>query len=222
MLDQQLSTQMGNHSQAIVAAEGAQRRRWDGHSSRTLIESRLVRRACDPMSHGNFRFRGMVTVLTVCSAFAHAQQSAMDLDGHTVNPLAADSGKVVVLVFLRRDCPVSSRYAPTIQQIGKQYSDAANFWLVYPDKNDSPQAIRKYMQDYGYRLPALRDPNHALARMARVQITPEVAVFDRRRQLIYDGRIDDWYVDLGRARPAPTTHELDDAIRAALAGKPVA
>jgi hypothetical protein len=125
-------------------------------------------------------------------------------------------------VFLRRDCPVSSRYAPVIQQISKEYSDRASFWLVYPDKSDSPQAIRKYLQDYGYRLPALRDPEHALAKVARVQITPEVAVFDGSHQLVYDGRIDDWYVDLGRARPAPTTHELDDAIRAALAGKPVA
>ncbi len=44
-------------------------------------------------------------------------------------------------------------------------------------------------------------------------------MFDRSHQLIYDGRIDNWYVDLGRSRPAPTTHELDDAIQAAEAGK---
>src|ERR1035437_9487736 len=164
----------------------------------------------------------IVPVLVVCSGFARAQQTAMDLDGHTVNPLAADSGKVVVLVFLPRDCPVSSRYAPAIQQISKQYADRASFWLVYPDKTDTPQAIRKYLQDYGYHLPALRDPDHVLVKLAHAQITPEVAVFDRNRQLIYDGRIDDWYVDLSRARPAPTTHELEDAIRAALAGKSVA
>jgi thiol-disulfide isomerase/thioredoxin len=164
----------------------------------------------------------LVMVLLVCSAIGQGQQAALDLEDRPVNPLAADSGKVVVLVFLRRDCPVSSRYAPFIQQISKEYADRASFWLIYPDRSDSPQAIRKYLQDYGYRLPALRDPEHALAKVARVQITPEVAVFDRSHQLVYDGRIDDWYVDLGRARPAPTTHELDDAIRAALAGKPVA
>ncbi len=146
---------------------------------------------------------------------------AVDLDGHAVNPLAASSGKVVVLVFVRRDCPVSSRYAPVIQQISKQYAGSANFWLVYPDKTDSPQAIRGYLADYGYHLPAVRDPNRALVKLARVQITPEVAVFDRNRRLVYDGRIDDWYVDLSRARPAPTTHELEDAIRAAAAGKSV-
>jgi thiol-disulfide isomerase/thioredoxin len=161
-------------------------------------------------------------VLVIGSAFAVAQQTATDLGGHAVNPLAADSGKVVVLVFLRRDCPVSNRYAPVIQQIGKHYADRATFWLVYPDKSDSSEAIRKYLEDYGYRMPTLRDPEHALVKIARVQITPEVAVFDRGHQLVYDGRIDDWYVDLARAKLAPTTHELDDAIRAALAGKAVA
>ena len=164
--------------------------------------------------------RSAVLALVICSVGATAQ-AALDLDGHSVNPLAADSDKVVVLVFLRRDCPVSSRYAPVIQQINKQYADRASFWLVYPDKGDTPQAIRKYLQDYGYRLPALRDPEHTLVKLAHVQITPEVAVFNGAHQLVYDGRIDDWYVDLARARPAPTTHELDDAVRAALAGKPV-
>ncbi len=161
-------------------------------------------------------------MLLICSGFAGAQQTAVDLDGHFVNPLAADSGKVVVLVFVRRDCPVSSRYAPVIQRLSKQYADRASFWLVYPDKSDSTQEIRKYLQDYGYGLPALRDPQHRLAKLARVQITPEAAVYDRDRHLVYDGRIDDWYVDLSRSRTAPTTHELDDAIRAALAGRPVA
>ena len=72
------------------------------------------------------------------------------------------------------------------------------------------------------RLPALRDPAHELVRASGVQITPEVAVFNRKHHLLYDGRIDDWYVDLGRSRPAATTHELEEAIRAAADGNPVA
>jgi thiol-disulfide isomerase/thioredoxin len=175
------------------------------------------------MSGVKLRARWIIaTALLACAGLAAAQQSAVDLEGRAVNPLGASSGKVVVLVFLRRDCPVSSRYAPVIQEISKQYSDRASFWLVYPDKSESPEAIRKYLQDYGYHLPALRDPDHALVKLGHAQITPEVAVFDRGHQLVYDGRIDDWYVELGRARPAPITHELDDAIRAALAGTPVA
>jgi thiol-disulfide isomerase/thioredoxin len=154
------------------------------------------------------------TVLAVLCGLATAQQ-ALDLEGHAVDPFASASGKPVVLIFLRRDCPVSGRYAPVLQRISKEYADRASFWLVYPDRADNPQDIRKSVADYGYHLPVLRDPEHALVKSSRVQITPEVAVFDRDRHLIYDGRIDDWYIDLSRARPAPTTHELRDAITAA-------
>ncbi|PYQ41655.1 MAG: hypothetical protein DMG99_10715 [Acidobacteria bacterium] len=158
----------------------------------------------------------MGTVLAVLCGLATAQQ-ALDLDGHAVNPFAAASGKPVVLIFLRRDCPVSGRYAPVVQKISREYADRASFWLVYPDRTDNPQDIRKSVADYGYQLPVLRDPEHALVKLSRVQITPEVAVFDGDRRLIYDGRIDDWYIDLSRARPAPTAHELRDAINAAAA-----
>jgi hypothetical protein len=163
----------------------------------------------------------MGMVLGVLCGLASGQR-ALDLDGHAVDPFAAASGKPVVLVFLRRDCPVSGRYAPVIQQISKRYSDRASFWLVYPDRSDTAQDIRKSVNEYGYQLPALRDPEHALVKLSRVQITPEVAVFDRDRRLIYDGRIDDWYIDLSRARPAPSTHELQDAITAAVARTTVA
>ncbi len=156
------------------------------------------------------------------AAVAQAQQTAFDLDGKAVDPLAQASGKVVVLVFLRRDCPVSSRYAPVIQQIGARYQHDARFFLVYPDQAESPRTIRKYLADYGYRLPALRDPEHVLVKQAQAEITPEAAVFNRERKLVYHGRIDNWYVEFGRPRPAPTTHELIDAIQAAMAGKPVA
>jgi hypothetical protein len=148
-------------------------------------------------------------------------QSAFDLEGKSVNPLHASAGKVVVLVFLRRDCPISNRYAPVIQKIGAEFSQDASFWLVYPDKDEAPQAIKKHLQDLGFHLPALRDPTHALVKIAQVQVTPEAAVFDRNHRLIYEGRIDNWYHDLTRVRPAATTHELEDAIRAALNGKPV-
>jgi len=170
--------------------------------------------------------RAAVPLLFALSMACLAQpgygQAAVDLAGKNVDPFREASGKVVVLVFLRSDCPISNRYAPTIQQISARYSGQAAFWLVYPDKKESVASIREYLQAYGYKLPALRDPQHVLVEQSRVQVTPEVAVFDVRSQLVYHGRIDNWYEDFGRSRPAPTIHDLDDAIRAALSGKPPA
>ncbi len=159
-------------------------------------------------------------VLLFCGLTA-AQQRALTLDGKSVDPFLQASGKLVVLVFVRTDCPISNRYAPKIQQISAEYLGKANFWLVYPDKLESDAAVRKHLRDYGYKISALRDPAHILVKRARAQFTPEAAVFDAKGALIYHGRIDDLYVSFGRARSVPSTHELKDAIEAALTGRPV-
>lgn len=168
-----------------------------------------------------FLLRSLSVVFWIAFGLGHAQ-TAIDLDGHAVDPLAASPGKSVVLVYLRRDCPISGRYAPVIKQISQRYAADASFWLVYPDPRETPETIRKSLHDFGYHLPALRDAQRVLVKLGHVQITPEVAVFNRYHKLIYDGRIDDSYIDVARTRPAPTTHELEDAIEAALAGHRVA
>jgi len=164
------------------------------------------------------RFFPALLLLTFAPASCFAQQTAFDLDGKTANPLKSDAGKVVVLVFVRGDCPVSGRYAPTIRQISTQHQKDAHFYLIFPDKSESSEDIRKYLLDFRYSIPALRDPGHVLVKQAHAQVTPEAAVFDAKGALLYRGRIDNLYEAFGRARSAPTTHELEDAIQAVLAG----
>jgi len=156
------------------------------------------------------------------AASSAAQKTAFDLAGNPVDPLKTAAGKVVVMVFVRTDCPVSNRYAPIIQRLSAAHAGKVMFWLVYPSKTESAEVIRKHERAYGYKLPALRDPQHVLVKESQVQITPEVAVFDAGQHLIYHGRIDNLYEDIGRARSAATTHELEDAIAAALGGKSLA
>jgi thiol-disulfide isomerase/thioredoxin len=176
-------------------------------------------------------FRGIrpLLVLIVAASLASvsslslgAQNTGFDLAGNPVDPLKAAGGSLVVLVFVRTDCPVSNRYAPTIQKLSAEHAGKAVFWLVYPSKSESAEAIRKHGREYGYKIPALRDPQHVLVKESQVQITPEVAVFDAGKRLVYHGRIDNLYEDIGRARSAATTHELEDAILAALSGKSLA
>ena len=159
-------------------------------------------------------------VMPVFAGHASEAQSALDLNGHPLDPFRSAPGKVVVLIFIRTDCPVSNRYAPAIQQMSAHFSQQAVFWLVYPDKSESAEKIRRHLNDYRYRLGALRDPSHVLVKKSEAQITPEAAVFAPDGRLVYHGRIDNWYEDFGRSRPAPTTHELKDAVQAAWTGKP--
>ncbi len=141
------------------------------------------------------------------------------LDGTPADPFLAAPGKPVVLLFIRTDCPISNRYAPLIKKMSTEYGAKVAFWLVYPNRSITAEKIRQYERDFGYQLPSLRDSQHVLVAQARAQVTPEAAVFDANHHLLYHGRIDDLYQDFGRARSAATTHELDDAIQAALNGK---
>lgn len=148
-----------------------------------------------------------------------AQNTAEHLDGTSANPFSAATGKPVVLIFVRTDCPISNRYALLIRKMNADYGGKVVFWLVYPDSKTDPAKIRQHEREFGLDLAALRDPHHTLVAQAQVHITPEAAVFNANHQLLYHGRIDDLCQDFGRAQSAATTHELDDAIQAALYGK---
>jgi thiol-disulfide isomerase/thioredoxin len=147
--------------------------------------------------------------------------SVTDLDGHALDLFHRATGKIVVLLFVRTDCPISNRYAPTIQAMSAHYASHAAFYLVYPIRSETAAQIRQHAKAYGYHLPILRDPDYALVKKAQVQVTPEAAVFSPDGRLLYHGRIDDWYVDFARARSSPTTHDLFAALDAAVADKPV-
>jgi thiol-disulfide isomerase/thioredoxin len=148
-----------------------------------------------------------------------AGQSVVDLRGSAAEELTKARGKVLVLIFVRTDCPVSNRYAPLIQQMSKQYGKDASFRLVFPDKSESPEKIRNFLRDYKYELSTIRDVDHALVKATQAKVTPEAAVFDAHGMLVYHGRIDNLFEHIGQARRAATTHELADAIEAARLGK---
>jgi hypothetical protein len=144
---------------------------------------------------------------------------AEDLTGKSADPFMLSGGRILVLLFVRTDCPISNRYAPTIQKLNEEFRGKANFWLVYPDADESAGRIRAHLAEFHYSLPALRDLHHRLVKRAQATITPESAVFDASGKLVYHGRIDNWYEDFARSRPAATTHELEDAIQNTLEGR---
>jgi hypothetical protein len=151
------------------------------------------------------------------------QGSVREVDGKSVEQLGAEQAKAVVLIFTRTDCPIANRYAPELRRLHTKFApQGVDFHLVYPEPTDSPAAIREHLAAFQFPFEAWRDPAHILVRRFGAKVTPEVAVFIPDHKLaVYRGRIDDLYVDLGRARRAPTTHDLEDVLTAVLSGRPV-
>jgi hypothetical protein len=166
---------------------------------------------------------GVLAGLVLCGPTARAGQvRLLDLENRPVDPLhTAPETKATVLLFVTTDCPISNRYAPEVARLFKSFaSKGVSFWLIYPNPADTPQAIRDHRASFGYPMQALRDPGHALAKFVHATVTPEAVVVAGER-VVYRGRIDDRYVELGVQRPAPTRLDLEDALGAVLAGKPV-
>jgi peroxiredoxin len=165
----------------------------------------------------------LLVAVIVCADEPTAIQLRLpDLDGRQIEPLRARDAKAVVFIFIRTDCPISNRYAPEVRRLHEKFaSSGVRFWLVYLDPDESTQVIRNHIKEYEYRLSALRDKGHKLVKMTGVQVTPEAAVFSPTGRMVYRGRIDDWYVAFGKARPSPTTRDLEQVLEAMLEGKQV-
>lgn len=166
-------------------------------------------------------------ILPFCLAaflsFGIGQVRLPDLSNQLIDPFkTSPNTKAVVFVFVSTDCPVSNRYAPEVRRLYDAFlSKGVLFWLVYPNPTDSPDEVRAHLKAYSFPPRVLRDPQHALVKQAQVTVTPEAAVYDTRGHLAYRGRIDDRYVSLGVERRAPTRHDLEDALAATIAGRPV-
>src|ERR1700704_6562906 len=139
----------------------------------------------------------------------------LDLDGRLVDPLAPAPGvRATVFVFITTDCPIANRYAPEIQRLTAIFaSQGVRFWLVYATPHEPLASIRTHLRQFQYAIPALRDPDHALVRFTKVTVSPEAAVVDPGGTLLYHGRIDDRWVNLGRDRSSPTHGDLAEALR---------
>jgi hypothetical protein len=138
-----------------------------------------------------------------------------------VDLLSRHGEKILVLLFIRSDCPISNRYAPEIERLHKRYSSqGVEFRLVYPEPGLTADTMEKHRQEYNYTIPAVLDAGHQYVRRAAVRVTPEAAVFVDGR-LVYRGRIDDRFADLGTSRVEATRHDLEEVLRAVATGKSI-
>jgi hypothetical protein len=147
-----------------------------------------------------------------------------DLQGARVEALPLGAGPLV-LVFTATECPISNRYAPELRRLRSEFAArGVSFRLVYADGAETPDAIHRHLRAFGLGDDALRDPAHELVRLTGATVTPEVAVLvagPAGSRLVYRGRIDDRAVDVGRIRPAPRVHDLEEVLKALSAGREV-
>lgn len=151
-------------------------------------------------------------------------------DGSPVDPFEGARGSLVALVFISTECPIANAMAPDLRELIRHAAERnVAFALVYPSTWQAREELAQHAREFGlddatdapHALVA--DPAHALVARAGATVVPEAALFRRDGEgggeLLYLGRVNDLYVGIGRRRPSVTSHDLRDAIDAALAGR---
>jgi len=144
---------------------------------------------------------------------------------HEGTPLQLGDARAAVLFFIASDCPISNRTLPEMLRVEHAFaSRGVRFFFVYPNSTETAATIRDHRAAFGIGPNVLTDPGQTLARLAAANTTPEAAVLipqGKGLKPVYVGRIDDRYLNIGTERPSPTRHDLESAIAAVLAGRPV-
>ena len=139
---------------------------------------------------------------------------SLDLDGRLHLLGLGDTARPLVLVFLDTACPISTRYAPYLNELFRQ-ADAAqlDFYGVISAPQVTPQDARQFRDQYQLRYPLLFDSSGDLALALRPQVVPEVFVIDPSDRLVYRGRIDAWFTYDNSVANSDNPHSPPERIR---------
>ncbi len=128
--------------------------------------------------------------------------------------------KAVVLFFIAAECPVSNFYSPDFARIASEYEQkGVAVYGIHCDADLTAAAAAEHAKEYGLKFLVLLDPKQKLAAAVGASKTPEAFVLSPDGKVLYHGRIDDRFSTDGKRRDEPTKHELEDALRAVIAGK---
>jgi hypothetical protein len=145
-----------------------------------------------------------------------------DIAGVCHRPFADPNVRAVALVFVLSDCPIANSYVPELNRLHGDYGPRGiRLFLIHVEPELGIEDARIHAGEYELKAPVVLDPRHVWVRKTGATIAPQAAVLSPAGALLYLGRIDDLYVDLGKRRPQAVTHDLRAALDDILAGRTV-
>ncbi|MFV2066698.1 MAG: redoxin domain-containing protein, partial [Pirellulales bacterium] len=153
------------------------------------------------------------------------------VDGKTYRLEDFADAQVLVVVFTCNHCPTAQAYEARIMRLHADYRDRGVALVAispnapqavrldelgYTDIGDSFEEMKLHAKRRGFTFPYLYDGDtQRVATAYGALATPHLFIFDRHRNLQYNGRIDN------AEAKAPTSHDARNAIDDLLANRPV-
>jgi predicted glycosyltransferase involved in capsule biosynthesis len=152
----------------------------------------------------------LLIVLSSCSGKIYT--TIQSLPAIASSQSLPDSLNITVLVFLDVDCPISQYVIKPLNALQTEYKDQIEVIGIVPGTYYTNQELQDFATEFDVQFSSLIDPNLKLVKRLDAHITPEVFVLDRRGRILYQGAVDDKYLDLGKSKPLPNQSYLDEAL----------
>lgn len=143
----------------------------------------------------------------------------------TVSCAAQDAeieSKPILYLFLSDECIITQYYVTTLNEISLAYRSDIDMVAIFPNFSSKPNKIEAFYKKYGLKITHRTDYYKSLSRSLGATVTPEAILLDSSGKKVYQGRIDNSYVAIGKRRRVVSTRELADAIESILSEKKVA
>ncbi len=137
--------------------------------------------------------------------------------------IPSTGAKATVLIFTSTTCPIANGLMPELNRIEAEFQPRGiPLMLVQTESGITAAQAVQHAREYHYAGPVLTDPARELVKAAGATITPEAVVLAPDGAVLYRGRIDDRFREVGQRWSQARHTELRDALTAILAGRPVA
>lgn len=132
-----------------------------------------------------------------------------------------DTSKPTLYLFLSDECVITQYYITTLNEIEKKYGQDVDMVAIFPNFSSKPKKIEAFYDKYKLSIPYKTDYYKKLSKSLGATITPEAILLDTSGTIVYQGRIDNSYVRIGKRRRVVTSSELSDAISALVKSKEI-
>ena len=145
------------------------------------------------------------------------------VDDKIYGPESFKGKKVLVIIFSCNHCPYVQAYEDRIIALQNDYKSKGVAVVAINSNDDSQyeedsfQNMVKRSNERGFNFPYLRDEDQQTAVKFDASHTPEIFLFNEKRELSYHGKIDDNWKEPEKVK----SKYLQDALDELLAGKEI-
>lgn len=134
------------------------------------------------------------------------------------------SDSISVYIFLSETCPICKSQTLTLRQLYSEYSSKGiSFIGLFPNEEYSTnESIQQFGKKYKLDFELKRDEGQKMVKKFSATTNPQIFVIrNATQQILYAGKIDNGFENIGKKRQVVTEHYLRDALESILLQKEI-